>query len=1126
MTGRGGTALAVIWGGTALLVALVVALAWQHQRDERAKAYRVASETLETYLQSSVAALNRHLLNVDLVLAAQSATVRAATGADGSVDAPALRSKWRELVGQHLLVRDLVLVDAEGRVHAAVQEATARLGPSLPPGFLGEVLGQRIATLRASAPQVNEATGEPSIWLARVLSDDWRRRVLLAEIPLPTLTGLFVPGNLPADWVVTVERDDGVLLASLPPQDAWLGRTLAPRLRLDADGRAHESPARIDGEIAMLAVRPSLYPGVVVTVGLPVAAIDAVYAEEHRTDNAITLAAVAILIGLAALIHWHLHGERRARAAIEQARERLAASHADLLRQVRARESADAARQRAQHLIERVLSSTQEGYWHIDTHGRTVDVNPAMCALLGRTRDEVIGRTIYEFVDAENARIFRDQIALREKGMTGSYEIALLRGDGTRVACINSATPIYDEHGQRIASVGLWTNVDEIKQAQRVLAETQATLDRALDSMDEGFIVVDARERVVIWNRRYLEIFPHLAAVLREGVPLTEVKAAAARHMRPQGTEAEREAWIAERASHVGSGRPFETVLPDGRTIAIIEHRTGDAGFVAIYRDVTTERAAQRELASAKATLEQALDAMSDGFVVFDDLERLVAWNRRYTELFPYLDGVLSPGMTLDEVGEIATRALLPDASEAERTAFRANRRRERMNGTGAGAMAIPGGRIVEAIDRRTADGLLVSVFRDVTRAREAAKAMEEARNAAEAAARAKSQFLAAMSHEIRTPLNAVLGMNGLLMNTPLTVEQRKYVDLIGKSGESLLAIINDILDLSRLESGKLTLESVEFPLVAAVNDVVSMMTPRAQARGITIDFDPGNDPLVIRGDPSRLRQVLFNLIGNAIKFTERGGVVVGVAHADRGAERTAITITVRDTGIGIAPEAMGRLFERFSQADNSTSRRFGGTGLGLAISREIVALMGGRIDVTSTPGVGSEFRIELELERAVAERQGVHFAHEGDRVARPCLRHERHEGRLGRRREIIDLGCIDNDPIRRWGELLDEASTERYALIRTDLRDLVWAPAQLTFSNGGETVALLPVRYAGTYGPGATSLAINGALLISGAAAGMTPSTHFTLDAAAPQASMHVRRLAWWTAELSPAELIAMTTA
>ncbi|MGC9456658.1 MAG: response regulator [Halothiobacillaceae bacterium] len=376
-----------------------------------------------------------------------------------------------------------------------------------------------------------------------------------------------------------------------------------------------------------------------------------------------------------------------------------------------------------------------------------------------------------------------------------------------------------------------------------------------------------------------------------------------------------------------------------------------------IYR----QRAARRVLANERHTLKAITDNMLEGLFVQDRDGRMTYWNPALERILGFSRTQLENARVHDLIhahdhhGEavpmercpIRVATLRGDVYYAEREGFR------RSDGTVLPvevtcAPMIRDGRIVGS----------VTVFRDMTQRIEMQRAQDEAREAAERAARMKSSFLANMSHEIRTPMNGVMGMLELALDTELSPEQREYLEIAQRSGELLLALLNDILDVSKVDAGHLDIEHVAFDVVEVIEHTGKLMAARAHQKHLelNLDIDPAL-PRHIMGDPLRLRQVLLNLLGNAIKFTETGEVTLSA-----GITGDQVRFSVRDTGIGISQEAQAHIFEPFRQADESTTRKYGGTGLGLALSQRLVSLMGGQLQLESQPGVGSTFYFDLAL--------------------------------------------------------------------------------------------------------------------------------------------------------------------
>ncbi len=400
----------------------------------------------------------------------------------------------------------------------------------------------------------------------------------------------------------------------------------------------------------------------------------------------------------------------------------------------------------------------------------------------------------------------------------------------------------------------------------------------------------------------------------------------------------------------------------------------GDEQVLAIMRNITERRKVEDQLETSVSLLGATLESTADGILVVNTDGKIVSLNRKFIELWRIpiqiistcddnaalafvVDQLADPAAFLGKVKELYHT---PDAESFDVLEFRDGRVFERYS--------MPqriGGRCVGR----------VWSFRDVTERNRAQAALCAAKEAAEASNNSKSAFLATMSHEIRTPMNAVIGMTELVLDTALTEQQRDDLGVVQSSAHSLLTLINDILDFSKIEAGKLEFEQIEFDVRQCLDEMIRTLAVRANEKKLSLVCEIHDDvPTHLIGDAGRLRQVLMNLAGNAIKFTDVGRVVIAVHHAvaePSGPERDEccrLEFSVQDTGIGIPIEKQKSIFNPFTQADGSTTRKYGGTGLGLTIASRLVALMGGELAVDSAPGAGSTFRFGARFGRPRAK--------------------------------------------------------------------------------------------------------------------------------------------------------------
>ncbi len=424
---------------------------------------------------------------------------------------------------------------------------------------------------------------------------------------------------------------------------------------------------------------------------------------------------------------------------------------------------------------------------------------------------------------------------------------------------------------------------------------------------------------------------------------------------------------------------------------------------------------ANEKIQIAERRLWHSIETIQDGFAFFDIDSRMIAANKAWLAVFDGLEDV-KPGVSYIEILQLVTEEGIIDIGDMPPAAWR-EKMLDRWQSPSPEAEVIRlwNGEYIKLIDQRGHGGDVVSLALNITDTVRYEKKLNDARRAAEAASKAKSSFLANMSHEIRTPMNGIVGMAELLIDTSLNEEQRLFADTIKSSGEALLVIINDVLDYSKIEAGKLELHEEPFDLERCIHELVTLMQVNTRDKGLDllVDYDiflPGR----FIGDPGRLRQVLTNLIGNAVKFTEEGHVIVratGVPSDDM--RQTELHITIEDTGIGIPPDKAQHIFGEFNQVDDERNRKFEGTGLGLAISERLIRMMGGHIWVESEEGNGAVFGFSVTLPTAESVDPSSLHVPEGLKTAlivedQPANRTilERQLGALGIRTQSVQSGA------------------------------------------------------------------------------------------------------------------------
>jgi PAS domain S-box-containing protein len=501
-------------------------------------------------------------------------------------------------------------------------------------------------------------------------------------------------------------------------------------------------------------------------------------------------------------------------------------------------------------------------------------------------------------------------------------------------------------------------------------SKARALLADAIENIQDGFVLYDANDRLVMINSIARDWDPNFAAVAVPGASRSEIIRAAAKTGLIGGESGDplNDRLTGPRVTRV---RTVERQVA-GRWYRVTERPTGDSGLVVLRTDITALKEASVRLDEARAAAEAA--AQQYRLLADNTTDMITRISHEGVRLYTSPACLQLLGYTPEEMtGRTVFDINHPDDAEISRQAIKELRegahsrevivRFVRKDGTTVWVETQ-----MTAIRDANSDKPreIVTVVRNIDKRKAVEDQLALARDAAEAANRAKSEFLATMSHEIRTPMNAVIGIASLLAETQLDAQQREHIETLRSSARSLLGLLNDILDYSKIEAGRVDLEDIDFAPAALVDSTVSILTETAQQKGLVLTSEvAANVPPMVRGDQQRLRQILLNLMNNAIKFTEHGRVEVRVACSRQNDTAVELAFEVRDTGVGISEEAQSRLFHRFTQADSSVNRKYGGSGLGLSISRRLAELMGGEIGVKSVAGQGSAFWFRVVLTAA-----------------------------------------------------------------------------------------------------------------------------------------------------------------
>ncbi|PKN71868.1 MAG: hypothetical protein CVU52_08365 [Deltaproteobacteria bacterium HGW-Deltaproteobacteria-10] len=607
-----------------------------------------------------------------------------------------------------------------------------------------------------------------------------------------------------------------------------------------------------------------------------------------------------------------------------------------------------------------ILESIEDGYFEVDLAGSFIFFNDSLCRMLGYSRDQLTGMNSRRNLNKEDRRkVFKVFKQVYETGIAAkAADWKFITQDGTTRFLEASISLTRDRQGKPTGFQGIARDVTARKQMEEKLQENEAKLQAIFDTVGTGILIIDENTHIIMEaNQAALEMtgLPRESIIGHICHSLVCPAEAGQCPVKDLGQTVDH----SERILLCAAGQQKDIL----KTVHLIT-LGGRNCYVASFIDITARKQMEEKLRASEEKYRTLLEDIEEGYYENDLDGNLTFVNDAVCRILGYTREELLGTNYRQLMSKEAAKKIYPSFTRL----FQRGEPVKNLDVEFISKEGIKASAAISASVLRNFQGETIGVrgiIEDITERKRVEMEMKKAREVAEAATAAQSEFLAKMSHEIRTPMNGIIGMTDLLLDTQLGAEQRQFAEIVRTSSTALLSLLNDILDLSKIEARKLNMEKLDFNLRVTMEDIADLTAISAQEKGLELTALVEPDvPYLLRGDPSRLRQAVINMAGNAVKFTKKGEVSIRVSRLEEDEQNVTLRFAISDTGIGIPPNRIEALFAPFVQVDSSTTRQFGGTGLGLAISRQLAVLMGGTTGCESEMGRGSTFWLTAVFEK------------------------------------------------------------------------------------------------------------------------------------------------------------------